>query len=115
MSSLASRPRNSAPASAGVGAPLPLPAWSVFAWAAAVGLAMSTQYLFQPFVWLNWDIADVLGGFLVVAAERAVVALAIAAMLVVALRHAPRRARRGCGRRDRRRRHGRHGGGGDAR
>jgi len=66
----------------------PLPAAWTFAWATAFGVAMSTQYLFQPFVWLYWDWFDVLAGYAAIALERVSVALAIAAGVVVASRAA---------------------------
>jgi len=64
---------------AGLHAP-PLPV--ALGWAAVAGLAMSTQYLFQPFVWANWPWDDVLAGWLDVLRDRVVVAAAIAVAIV---------------------------------
>nr|WP_321985701.1 histidine kinase [uncultured Lichenicoccus sp.] len=50
---------------------------------------MSTQMLFQAFVWRNWSAADILVAWLAIARDRLVVALMIAAMLV-ALGRSPR-------------------------
>ena len=61
-------------------APIRLPA--TLGWALAIGLAHSTQYLFQPFVWEHWPWDDVLRGWLEVARHRAVVAVAIALAVV---------------------------------
>jgi signal transduction histidine kinase len=51
---------------------------------------MSTQYLFQPFVWKHWSALEVLTGWLEVIRDRVVVALAIAAALLVVTRMAAR-------------------------
>jgi signal transduction histidine kinase len=45
---------------------------------------MSTQYLFQPFVWANWPITDVLEGWIEVLRDRLVVAVTIALALAAA-------------------------------
>ena len=55
-------------------------------WAVAVAIFMSTQYLFQPFVWEYWPADEVLLGWLEVVADRALVALSIALALIVATR-----------------------------
>src|SRR5262245_15094879 len=47
---------------------------------------MSTQYLFQPFVWLNWPVDEVLAGWLEVLRDRVVVAVSIGLTLLCALR-----------------------------
>lgn len=53
-------------------------------WALAIAVAHSTQFLFQPFVWEHWPWDDVLRGWLEVARDRAVVAVAIALAVVAA-------------------------------
>jgi len=55
-------------------------------WALAIGIAMSTQHLFQPFVWANWPWDGVLLGCLEVVRDRVVVALAIGLALAIASR-----------------------------
>jgi hypothetical protein len=42
---------------------------------------MSTQFLFQPFVWRNWELADIFPAWLEIARDRVIVALAIVAAL----------------------------------
>jgi Histidine kinase len=63
-----------------------LPFATAAIWASAIGIAMSTQYLFQPFVWANWPWDEVLIGWLEVIRDRLVVALPIALALVIAAR-----------------------------
>jgi signal transduction histidine kinase len=76
------------------GLPRPtLRAVTALLWAVAVAAAMSTQFLFQPFVWANWPWDEVFAGWLEVARERAVVAFAIALALVAASRIPARSAR----------------------
>lgn len=75
---------------------LPAAGWRLAAptaalWALAVAVLMSTQYLVQPFVWANWPVDDVLLGWLDVARDRVLVALAIAIALVLATRAPARR------------------------
>ncbi len=67
-------------------------------WAAAVALLMSTQFLFQPFVWRNYLLDEVLSGWLTVARDRLVVGLMIALALVPVVLKAPqdRRLRLAC-------------------
>jgi hypothetical protein len=65
-------------------APFPLAATLV--WAGAIATAMSTQYLFQPFVWENWPWDEVLAGWLAIVRDRLLLALAIAAAVLVASR-----------------------------
>jgi signal transduction histidine kinase len=73
-----------------------LPFVTAARWAVLVAACMSTQYLFQPFVWRNWPPADVLLGWTEVLRDRLIVALAIAFVLAVAsrvpLQRAPARA-----------------------
>lgn len=64
----------------------PLSFKTAAAWALLVALLMSTQYLVQPFVWINWPVEDVLKGWLEVAWDRIVVAVPIALTLVIATR-----------------------------
>jgi hypothetical protein len=59
---------------------------TVAGWALVIAIALSTQYLFQPFVWANWSWDEVLGGWFEVAANRAVVALCIAFSVVAGSR-----------------------------
>lgn len=54
----------------------------LFAGATAIAILMSTQMLFQPFVWRNWSIGDIALAWLAIAGDRLVVALMIAAVLV---------------------------------
>jgi hypothetical protein len=56
----------------------------VAGWALIIAIGLSTQYLFQPFVWENWSWDEVLGGWFEVAANRAAVALCIALSIVAA-------------------------------
>lgn len=60
-------------------------------WAIVVALFMSTQYLFQPFVWAHWPVDEVLLGWIEIACERVLVALFIAVALVIATRRAAQR------------------------
>jgi len=57
------------------------PVAALFGWAVLVAITMSTQFLFQPFVWRNWELADIIPAWLDIARDRAVVALAIVASL----------------------------------
>jgi hypothetical protein len=61
------------------------PAARVLALALLISLVASTQYLFQPFVWRNWPVDEVLQGWFAVIGERATVALAIGASIALAL------------------------------
>ncbi|MFO1304886.1 MAG: histidine kinase [Burkholderiales bacterium] len=67
--------------------------WVASAWAGAVAIGLSTEYLVQPFVWRHWPVDEVLAGWLEVLASRLVVALCIAALLVVVTRLPARRLR----------------------
>lgn len=66
--------------------PLRLGFGTAVLWAVVAALGMSTQYLFQPFVWRNWPVADVVAGWLDIASDRVVVALTIALAITVATR-----------------------------
>ena len=73
-----------------------LPMWRLDAGPAlvgaiAIGLLMSTQFLFQVFVWTQWPWNEVLVGWLGYAGERVVVALAIGLAVVAASRLPARR------------------------
>jgi signal transduction histidine kinase len=70
----------------------PLAIGTALQWAVLVAIGMSTQYLFQPFVWQNWPVADVLLGWVEVVRDRLVVALAIAAAVILGTRVMPSRA-----------------------
>jgi sensor histidine kinase YesM len=61
-------------------------------WAIGIAAAMSTQFLFQPFVWANWPWDEILAGWLGIARDRMVVAFAIALALVAASRMPARTA-----------------------
>ena len=65
-------------------APLRLSASTVVISSVTVAMLMSTEYLFQPFVWRHWPVDEVLIGWLEVARDRLVVALTIGVALVVA-------------------------------
>lgn len=56
--------------------------------AQCIALIVSTQYLFQPFLWRHWPLDEILLGGLEVLRDRAVVATCIA-IAFVAVRHAP--------------------------
>lgn len=55
-----------------------LPLRTALVWAAVVSLALSTQLLFQPFVWRNFEVDEVLTAFVEMVGRRAVVGLSIA-------------------------------------
>lgn len=59
---------------------------SILAWATAVSLLMSTEYLAQPFVWRGWPIEDVMRGWTYIAFDRLLVAFSIALCVVIAQR-----------------------------
>ncbi len=59
---------------------------TLFACASAVSILMSTQFLFQPFVWRNWSVADIAPAWLSIARDRLTVGLTIAAGLSIAAR-----------------------------
>jgi Histidine kinase len=61
-----------------------VPARVVLPAALAVALLLSTQYLFQPFVWRNWPLDEVLLGWLDVVSSRALTALAIGVAVLAA-------------------------------
>lgn len=69
-----------------------LPASTVLPFALLVALVISTQFLFQPFVWRNWPVDEVLLGWLDILRDRAITALAIGLMLMAAGRIAVRSA-----------------------
>jgi len=78
----------SRPAARSWAVPLPV----ALRWAAVFALCMSTQYLFQPFVWKYWPVADVLLGWLEVVRDRVLMAFTIALSMVGAGRVPARRA-----------------------
>jgi two-component sensor histidine kinase len=57
-------------------------ALKVLAGSAAIGLLMSTQFLFQSFVWRNWTVVEVMLGWVDVARDNVVVTLAIGLSVV---------------------------------
>ncbi len=71
----ASQPRLTAPS-----------AWTIGAWAAAIAVLKSTEFLVQPFVWENWSMADVLVGWLALARDELITAAVLAIALYSALR-----------------------------
>jgi hypothetical protein len=60
------------------------PASIVLPGALLVALLLSTQYLFQPFVWRNWPVDEVLLGWFDVASSRALTAVAIGLAVLAA-------------------------------
>jgi signal transduction histidine kinase len=64
----------------------PLSLGTSLRWAVVVALCMSTQYLFQPFVWKYWPVGDVLIGWGEVVRDRVLVAVTIALAVVLATR-----------------------------
>lgn len=58
---------------------------SVLPLAALLALVVSSQYLFQPFVWRHWPVDVVLAGWLEIFADRLLVAGCMAATTIVAL------------------------------
>jgi signal transduction histidine kinase len=88
-------------AAAPTGAARPVPAetataplrwWVALACGAVVAIAMSTQLLFQPFVWRNFEWDEVLQAWLELAGQRLAVALPIAALIALASRARARAA-----------------------
>ena len=72
------------PSAAAVAASFPLPLGLALSWALGIGLAKSTQYLFQPFVWANWPWYEVLYGWIGVARDDVIVAVIVAVAVVAA-------------------------------
>jgi Histidine kinase len=60
--------------------------FSFLAMATAIGVFNSTQFLAQPFVWRNWQIADVLFGWAQIAGDRVMVAVTIAGAATIGVR-----------------------------
>lgn len=54
----------------------------LFGWATLVALLMSTEFLFQPFIWRNFDAGGIFLGWVAIAKDRLVVGLTIALFLV---------------------------------
>ncbi len=86
MTAIAAQAGSALPGSREEGKGGVLPVVPTLVGAAMLGLALSSQYLFQPFVWENWDLAEVLLGWLDVVIARGGVALCVAAGLLVATR-----------------------------
>ena len=63
-----------------------LPASTVIACSLLVALLLSTEYLFQPFVWRHWPVDEVLFGWLEVLRDRIAVAAMIGLALIAASR-----------------------------
>jgi signal transduction histidine kinase len=70
--------------------PWHLSARLVLPWAVVIGLLKSIQFLLQPFVWEHWPLDEVLLGWLDVALENTIVAVAIALALLAGV-HVPLR------------------------
>jgi len=51
-------------------------------WSLVLALAISTQFLVQPFVWRNWPLEDIAGGWVRVFAGNAIIATCVGAALV---------------------------------
>jgi Histidine kinase len=64
----------------------PLRWWAALGCGAVVAIAMSTQLLFQPFVWRNFEWDAVLQAWFELAGQRLAVALPIAALIALASR-----------------------------
>jgi len=62
------------------------PLRTAVAWALGLALAMSTQYLAQPFVWRYWTVEEVLLGWLDVLRDRILVAVPVALALAAVVR-----------------------------
>jgi signal transduction histidine kinase len=60
-----------------------LPIGTMLPWSLAIGLLMSTEFLFQPFVWRNWPIDEVVMGWLELARDSLIVAVSIGLTLWV--------------------------------
>jgi hypothetical protein len=58
----------------------------LLAGSALLGLVVSTQYLFQPFIWRHWPFDDILLGWLEVLRDRVLVAVCIACVYAAVLR-----------------------------
>ena len=53
----------------------------LFCWASAVGTGLSTEFLFQPFIWRNYDLAAIGAGWATIWRERLIVAWTLALVL----------------------------------
>ena len=53
----------------------------IFAGGVVVAVLMSTQLLFQPFVWRNWDFGDIMQAWLDLLRDRLIVSMTMATML----------------------------------
>lgn len=60
------------------------PGLTVFTWAAAIALVMSTEFLAQPFIWRSWTFGDILAGWGLIIGDRLIVAAAIGICVVAA-------------------------------
>ncbi len=56
---------------------------ALMGWAIAVAVLMSTEFLFQPFIWRNFAPSEILPGWLEIARDRIVVAMTIALLLAL--------------------------------
>ena len=57
---------------------------TLLGWATVVAVLMSTEFLFQPFVWRNFALSDILPAWFAIARDRIVVAVTIATLLAIA-------------------------------
>ena len=56
---------------------------TLLGWAVVMAVAMSTEFLFQPFIWRNFSLAEILPAWLTIARDRVVVASMIALLLAL--------------------------------
>ena len=52
-------------------------------WAGAISILLSTKFFAQPFVWRDWPLDEVFGGWLRVLLDRMIVATAIALAVAI--------------------------------
>ena len=78
----ANRPATTTPRQVATAALSQMPSSTVLIGSVVVAVLMSTEYLFQPFVWRNWPWDEVLAGWFEVARDRVVVALMIGSALI---------------------------------
>lgn len=60
------------------------PAVTIFGWAGAIALVMSTEFLAQPFIWRSWVLRDIAAGWALIIGDRLIVAVAIGICVVTA-------------------------------
>jgi signal transduction histidine kinase len=62
------------------------PEWRFFVCAVVLAVLLSTEFLFQPFVWRNYELSEILSAWLMVARDRVIVALPLATALAIQAR-----------------------------